>query len=199
MDWWLLSGNPNSIDLLGRNPEKLSFMNLCSNKNATQLIDKQQEKILWRWLSVNPSVREEIMMKCMHPSRLERWIEMGGDIAEFNRYWTNTNHFTAEKLQITIHSRTTRPSRWTTSSIWCTTTTTSIYTTSSIVGWNITFSTVFSKIYTICITQSRGWTLKRTKITTTFTSSSTNSCVSRTTTPPPFPITSKIFYSSQST
>jgi hypothetical protein len=28
-------------------------------------------------------VREELMMKCMHPRRLERWIEMGGDIDDF--------------------------------------------------------------------------------------------------------------------
>jgi hypothetical protein len=24
-----------------------------------------------------------MMMKCMHPKRLERWIEMGGDIDDF--------------------------------------------------------------------------------------------------------------------
>lgn len=28
-------------------------------------------------------IREELMMKCMHPRRLERWIEMGGDIGSF--------------------------------------------------------------------------------------------------------------------
>jgi hypothetical protein len=28
-------------------------------------------------------IREELMMKCMHPSRLERWIEMGGEIDDF--------------------------------------------------------------------------------------------------------------------
>jgi hypothetical protein len=28
-------------------------------------------------------IREELIMKCMHPSRLERWIEMGGDIDDF--------------------------------------------------------------------------------------------------------------------
>jgi hypothetical protein len=28
-------------------------------------------------------IKEELIMKCMHPSRLERWIEMGGEIDDF--------------------------------------------------------------------------------------------------------------------
>jgi len=28
-------------------------------------------------------IREELMMTCMHPRRLELWIEMGGDIDDF--------------------------------------------------------------------------------------------------------------------
>ena len=28
-------------------------------------------------------IREELMMRCMHPSRLERWIETGGDVDDF--------------------------------------------------------------------------------------------------------------------
>jgi hypothetical protein len=63
-------------------------------------LEKNQEKIDWRLLSFNTSIftkkmnyeylyqrmnviREELMMKCMHPSRLERWIEMGGDVDDF--------------------------------------------------------------------------------------------------------------------
>lgn len=29
------------------------------------------------------TIKEELMMKCMHPKRLSRWIEMGGDIDYF--------------------------------------------------------------------------------------------------------------------
>jgi hypothetical protein len=64
------------------------------------LLEKNRDKIHWRMLFTNPSIftkkinyeylyqrmnviREEMMMKCMHPSRLERWIEMGGDIEDF--------------------------------------------------------------------------------------------------------------------
>jgi hypothetical protein len=28
-------------------------------------------------------IREEMMMKCMHPSRLERWLELDGDCDDF--------------------------------------------------------------------------------------------------------------------
>jgi hypothetical protein len=28
-------------------------------------------------------IREELMMKSMHPRRLERWLELGGDIDDF--------------------------------------------------------------------------------------------------------------------
>jgi hypothetical protein len=64
------------------------------------LLEKNQEKINWHTLSGNPSIfkktinyeylyqrmnviREELMMRCMHPSRLEQWIDMGGDIDDF--------------------------------------------------------------------------------------------------------------------
>ena len=63
-------------------------------------IEKNPEKIRWRHLSYNPSIfkkrinykylyqrmnviREELLMRCMHPSRLEHWIEMGGEIDDF--------------------------------------------------------------------------------------------------------------------
>ena len=64
------------------------------------LFKNNQDKIRWDFLGQNPSIfkkktnykylyqrmnvmREELMMKCMHPSRLERWIEMGGEIDDF--------------------------------------------------------------------------------------------------------------------
>jgi hypothetical protein len=85
---------------LEKNPEKIDWEELSGNPNAFQLLQKNPEKIDWEELSYNPSIfkkminykflyqrmnviREELMMKCMHPSRLERWIEMGGDIDDF--------------------------------------------------------------------------------------------------------------------
>jgi len=98
--WYFLSGNPNAIDLLEKNPEKINWRYLSSNPNAIDLLDKNRNEIDWSFLSLNPSIfkkiinykylyqrmniiREELMMRCMHPSRLERWIEMGGDIDDF--------------------------------------------------------------------------------------------------------------------
>jgi hypothetical protein len=80
--------------------EKLFWGFLSSNPKAIRLLEKNQGKIYWDWLSYNPSIfkktinykfltarmniiREELMMKCMHPKRLERWLEMGGEIDDF--------------------------------------------------------------------------------------------------------------------
>ncbi len=82
------------------NPEKIQWNWLSMNPNALDLLEKNHEKIHWRILCANPSIfkktinykylyqrmnvkREELMIICMHPSRLERWIEMGGDIDDF--------------------------------------------------------------------------------------------------------------------
>jgi transposase len=95
-----LSLNPNAIHILEKHPEKIEWDYLSSNPNAMHLLEKNQDKIDWNHFGSNPSIfkkvvnyeflkkrmdiiREELMMKCMHPSRLERFIEMGGDIDDF--------------------------------------------------------------------------------------------------------------------
>ena len=100
VDWEDLSYNPNAIHLLEKNLNKVRWDNLSSNPNATHLLEQNQNKIDWVAFSRNPSIfkkiinykflkenmdviREELLMKCMHPARLERWLEMGGDIDDF--------------------------------------------------------------------------------------------------------------------
>ena len=95
-----MSRNPNAIHLLEKNPEKIDWYELSMNSNAMRLLEKNPEIIKWSVFSMNPSIfnkginykylyqrmniiREELLMRCMHPSRLERWIEMGGDIDDF--------------------------------------------------------------------------------------------------------------------
>jgi hypothetical protein len=95
-----LSLNPNAVHLLEKNPDKINWDHLSGNPNAIHLLEKNPDIINWSFLSRNPSIfkktikykylyqrmniiREELMMKCMHPRRLERWIEMGGDIDDF--------------------------------------------------------------------------------------------------------------------
>ena len=100
MHWGSLSENPNAMDLLVRNQNKINWSALSLNPNAMDLLERNQDKIDWFNLSKNPSifkkrinyeflkkrmnvVREELLMKCMHPIRLERWIEIGGNIDDF--------------------------------------------------------------------------------------------------------------------
>jgi hypothetical protein len=88
------------MDLLEKNQDKIHWRWLSENPNAMDLLEKNQDKIYWSTLIKNPSIfkklinyeylyermnviREELMIKCMHPSRLERFIEMGGDIDDF--------------------------------------------------------------------------------------------------------------------
>ena len=44
------------------------------NINAIHLLEQNVDKIDWNILSM-----KKLMMKCMHPSRLEKLLELGGD------------------------------------------------------------------------------------------------------------------------
>ncbi len=47
--------NPNSIPLLEKHPEKISWRGLCFNPNAIHLLEKYPDKIKWDCLSSNRS------------------------------------------------------------------------------------------------------------------------------------------------
>ena len=100
VDWDSLSRNPSAMFLLEKNVNRNNWDWLSANPKAISLLEKNMDKIDWSSLSENPNifekhinykflkermdiVREELMMKCMHPRRLERWLEMGGDIDDF--------------------------------------------------------------------------------------------------------------------
>lgn len=100
INWTSLRYNEFSIPLLEKYPEKIIWWRLSYSSAGMRLLEKNQEKIDWNTLSRNPSIfknvinykyltermnliKEELMMKCMHPKRLSRWIEMGGDIDDF--------------------------------------------------------------------------------------------------------------------
>ena len=53
LDWICLSGNPNAIDLLEQNPNKIHLTSLCQNPNAIHILEKNQHKIYWEILSEN--------------------------------------------------------------------------------------------------------------------------------------------------
>jgi hypothetical protein len=95
-----LSRNPNAIPLLEKNLDKIDWDILSINPNAIYLLEKNKQKINPTYMSQNPSIfkkvinyrflekrmniiKEELIMKCMHPVRLIRFLEMGGDIDDF--------------------------------------------------------------------------------------------------------------------
>ena len=58
------------------------YFNFELNINAIHLLEQNVDKIDWNILSMKKRmdvIREELMMKCMHPSRLEKLLELGGD------------------------------------------------------------------------------------------------------------------------
>ena len=92
--------NPKAIHIIEKNLDKVDWYQLSRNPNAVHILKKNHDKIDWNTLSVNSSIfnrtvnyvflkkrmdtiREKLMMKCMHPKRLERWLEMGGEIEDF--------------------------------------------------------------------------------------------------------------------
>jgi hypothetical protein len=73
-----LSDNFNAIHLFKNDPEKIDWSLLSHNPSI--FTKKINYKYLYQRMNV---IREELMMKCMHPKRLEIFLEMGGDIDDF--------------------------------------------------------------------------------------------------------------------
>ena len=101
IDWWWLSSNPNAIRLLEQNLDKIEWEALLENPNAIHLLQQNPNKISWGPLSENPSIFEldynaleercsiykwELMEIALHPSRIERYIEMGIEMGELGNY-----------------------------------------------------------------------------------------------------------------
>ena len=73
--------------------EKLDWPRLSSNPNAIELLEENQDKINWYWFSLNPSIftldytqmrinfqdlEEEIIKEVMKPRRIFRNLELYG-------------------------------------------------------------------------------------------------------------------------
>lgn len=83
------------IELLEKYPEKIRWNGLSRNKNAIHLLERNQEKISWYEISRNTAIfqydydtmkhnhmdlKEEIIKAAMHPSRILRYLDMGGSL-----------------------------------------------------------------------------------------------------------------------
>jgi hypothetical protein len=90
--YWALSCNYNAIDLIEQNLDKISWSGLSKNKNAIHLLEKHKNFIDWKLFSMNPSIfynyqqesmermdilREDLVKKSLHPSRIQYWLENG--------------------------------------------------------------------------------------------------------------------------
>lgn len=70
--WIPLSKNPEALDLLEANPEKIEFMYLSSNSNprAVALLRNNLERVDWNFLSMNPC-NEALDLLLEHPDKIK--------------------------------------------------------------------------------------------------------------------------------
>ena len=100
IDWPSLSLNPNAIQLLEQNLDKVCWYTLSSNPNAIRLLEQNPDKMrLMTRLSYNPNIferdymkmskirtwiiLEDLMKNALHPRRIIRFLELGGDMDYF--------------------------------------------------------------------------------------------------------------------
>jgi len=95
LNWMILSENPEAIDTLLTQPDRIYWPNFCKNPSAIPYIQSNSDKItpsIWQ----NPGIfeldyqamaiqrtnviLEELMAKTLHPSRIEYWLMNGLDI-----------------------------------------------------------------------------------------------------------------------
>ena len=101
----LLSANPNAINLLEQNTDKIEWEWLAKNTNGIKLLEQNEDKIHWGNFSKNPNIFqydyqaikdrmynsglcEELMTVMFHPDNtrkfagwvLKTWCQMGLEI-----------------------------------------------------------------------------------------------------------------------
>jgi len=84
---------------LKKNPEKIDWFGILLNPHpeVSGILEQNQEKIDWFWLSSNPCIfeldldalkercaifKEELIQRSMHPSRIQRLLDMGYEIED---------------------------------------------------------------------------------------------------------------------
>jgi hypothetical protein len=87
--------NANAMHIIRKNPDKINWRWLSRNPNAMDLLEKNQDKINWIEFWFNPGIftydyeemrhsrhdlKQEIIKKALHPTRIMQWLENGMDI-----------------------------------------------------------------------------------------------------------------------
>ena len=101
IDWDYLSSNthPNAIKMLEKNINRIDWNQLSKNPEAIHILEKNKSCINLYFLSRNPAIFEynyqqmsiertriifeELMKKALHPSRIQKMLDMGMDIFDF--------------------------------------------------------------------------------------------------------------------
>lgn len=100
---YCLSANkhPFAIDLLIKNPDKINWKILSLNPYAINILEQNPEKINWKTILINSAIfeldyevmkqknialKEEIIQKTNHPSRIQKLLDMYIDIEDFDNY-----------------------------------------------------------------------------------------------------------------
>ena len=98
VQYWGLCMNPLAIHIIEQNLDKCCWASLSFNRNAIHLLEKHPHKISWVNISSNEAIfeydyvslakqrmlilEEELMMKALHPKRIQMWLENGLTIDE---------------------------------------------------------------------------------------------------------------------
>ena len=104
INYWGLCWNHYAIDLIEVHMARkdivpvISWLGLSQNRNAIHILEKNQHKIDWLQFSLNSAIfqsnykrltvermnilREELMQKTLHPSKIQYWLENGMDIED---------------------------------------------------------------------------------------------------------------------
>lgn len=95
VDWDTLSSNKNAVHILENNLDKVDWYALSKNPGAIYILERNLDNIIWSGLLVNTAVytldtkamrqqinkngfAEELIMKVLHPKRLEKNLELYG-------------------------------------------------------------------------------------------------------------------------
>ena len=77
ISWKYLSKNPNAIELLKQYPERIDWNKLTLNPNAIQLLEENPSKIYWRFICDNPNAIHLIEKNINHPDL--NWTVLSGN------------------------------------------------------------------------------------------------------------------------
>jgi hypothetical protein len=69
--WQSLSQNPNAIHILEKNKDKIDWYSLSQN---TAIFDYDYKEMSIQRSNI---LREELMAKALHPSKIQYWLENG--------------------------------------------------------------------------------------------------------------------------